>query len=272
VLLTLDYQARWNAIDASQHEYFRTDPLPAKPGDIPMFESSHELDRRKARGQKAGLPPAPKGGTVGMGPNGGWGEANGADGADKGGLGGYDNFNNKRYHNRFNPALPGGYRNGYAPPPPPEGERRPAWRRDDRAEPRGLPPRPPPIDYHDGGRSDRPDGYRSRSRESERPSLPRGRGSGSANIDTYIPTYGPDSGRPERRDDRRRRDDRDDRGERRHHSDRDRERERIDYDDRSRSGRTRSRSRSPVRDRDRRSRDPVDREREREREREMYRR
>ncbi|EHL01695.1 putative Serine/threonine-protein kinase BUR1 [Glarea lozoyensis 74030] len=77
VLLTLDYQTRWNALDALQHEYFRTEPLPAKPGDIPIFESSHELDRRKVRGQKAGLPPAPKGGTVGMGPTGGWGGANG---------------------------------------------------------------------------------------------------------------------------------------------------------------------------------------------------
>src|SRR5699024_254185 len=45
---------------------------PAKPGDIPRFEDSHELDRRKFRDQKAALPPAPAGGSVGMGPNGEW--------------------------------------------------------------------------------------------------------------------------------------------------------------------------------------------------------
>ncbi|KZF22648.1 Pkinase-domain-containing protein [Xylona heveae TC161] len=71
-LLKLDWRKRINAIDALQHPYFRTDPLPAKPGQLPQFEDSHELDRRKFRGQKAALPPAPAGGTVGTGPNGEW--------------------------------------------------------------------------------------------------------------------------------------------------------------------------------------------------------
>ncbi|KAG9232988.1 Serine/threonine-protein kinase bur-1 [Amylocarpus encephaloides] len=260
-LLNLNYQERWNAIDALQHEYFKSAPYPAKPGEIPTFESSHELDRRKARGQKAGLPPAPKGGTVGMGPNGGWGDANGHHGGNDGYGGGYNNrYNGSRYPPQ------GGHRNGI-PPPPPEAERRPAWRRDDGRPDSRLPPRLPPIDYHDGGRPDRPDGYRSQSREIDRPPMPRNR-QGGPNVDTYIPSYGGEGGR---RDDRRRRDDRDDRGgERRHH---DRERERLEYEDRSRSGRTRSRSHSPARDRDRiRDREPMDREREREREREVYRR
>ncbi|KAF3479585.1 CMGC/CDK protein kinase [Arthroderma uncinatum] len=61
-LLRLDWRKRINAIDALKHPYFTTPPLPARPGDIPSFEDSHELDRRKFRGQKAALPPAPAGG------------------------------------------------------------------------------------------------------------------------------------------------------------------------------------------------------------------
>lgn len=72
-LLKLDWRKRINAIDAMEHPYFKNPPLPAKPVDLPQFESSHELDRRKFRGQKAALPPAPAGGTVGMGPNGDFG-------------------------------------------------------------------------------------------------------------------------------------------------------------------------------------------------------
>ncbi|KAL8945118.1 MAG: hypothetical protein Q9211_000330, partial [Gyalolechia sp. 1 TL-2023] len=71
-LLKLDWRKRINAIDALQHPYFDSHPLPARPGDIPRFEDSHELDRRKFRGQKAALPPAPAGGSVGMGANGDW--------------------------------------------------------------------------------------------------------------------------------------------------------------------------------------------------------
>lgn len=73
-LLKLDWRKRINAIDALKHPYFHSPPLPARPGDLPAFEESHELDRRKFRGQKQALPPAPAGGSVGMGPNGQWGE------------------------------------------------------------------------------------------------------------------------------------------------------------------------------------------------------
>ncbi|KAF2095213.1 Pkinase-domain-containing protein [Rhizodiscina lignyota] len=71
-LLTLDWRKRINAIDALEHPYFQMDPKPARPEDIPLFPDSHELDRRNARGQNAALPPAPAGGTVGMGPNSDW--------------------------------------------------------------------------------------------------------------------------------------------------------------------------------------------------------
>ncbi|KAK2777526.1 serine/threonine protein kinase, CMGC, CDC2/CDK sub [Onygenales sp. PD_12] len=77
-LLKLDWRKRINAIDALNHPYFRNPPLPARPGEIPPFEDSHELDRRKFRGQKAALPPAPAGGSVGMGPNGEWTSGSGS--------------------------------------------------------------------------------------------------------------------------------------------------------------------------------------------------
>ena len=73
-LLKLDWRKRVNAIDALKHPYFHSPPFPARPGDLPQFEDSHELDRRKFRGQKQALPPAPAGGSVGMGPNGQWTE------------------------------------------------------------------------------------------------------------------------------------------------------------------------------------------------------
>ncbi|KAL2809496.1 kinase-like domain-containing protein [Aspergillus granulosus] len=71
-LLKLDWRKRINAMDALKHPYFSTPPLPACPEDLPSFEDSHELDRRRFRGQRAALPPAPAGGSVGMGRNGGW--------------------------------------------------------------------------------------------------------------------------------------------------------------------------------------------------------
>lgn len=262
-LLKLDWRKRINAIDALKHPYFRNDPLPAEAADIPHFEESHELDRRKFRSQKAAPPPAPKGGTVGMGPS--WGPDNGGGQGGFGNGDGYGGVNHRQHHNgnRHPSHSQTGYRNG-APPPPPANDRRPAWHRDrDRDRDHAgrpdtrLPPRPPPAEYSgsrasmDGSRSDR-----DRDRL-----LPRSR-AGVTNVDTYIPAYGPDSGR---RDDRRRWDDRDDR---RHNRDRS---DRLDYDERSRTGRTRSRSRSPVRERtDRvRERDPVDRA---DRDRDVYRR
>lgn len=71
-LLKLDWRKRINAIDALQHPYFHTEPYPARPGDLPSFKDSHELDRRKFRDQKK-QPPAPAGGSVGIGPQGEWG-------------------------------------------------------------------------------------------------------------------------------------------------------------------------------------------------------
>ncbi|KAJ8113567.1 hypothetical protein ONZ43_g5127 [Nemania bipapillata] len=62
-LLQLNWRARINAIDALEHPYFKSSPYPARPEDIPTFEDSHELDRRKFQDRKAALPPAPKGGT-----------------------------------------------------------------------------------------------------------------------------------------------------------------------------------------------------------------
>ncbi|KAF2087537.1 serine/threonine-protein kinase BUR1, partial [Saccharata proteae CBS 121410] len=72
-LLKLDWRKRVNAIDALQHPYFKADPKPARPEDLPRFTDSHEFDRRNMRGaHKPVMPPAPAGGTVGMGPNGEW--------------------------------------------------------------------------------------------------------------------------------------------------------------------------------------------------------
>ncbi|KAF8859588.1 Pkinase-domain-containing protein [Acephala macrosclerotiorum] len=272
-LLKLDWRKRINAIDALKHPYFRDQPLPAKPGDLPTFEDSHELDRRKFKSQKAAPPPAPKGGTVGMGPQqGGWG----GEPTTNGGYVNGDSHHNGHRHQNGSRYPHGDHRNGVPPPPPPDG-RRPAWARprDDRPDTR-LPPRPP-VNYanYDGprdSRDERPpaENYRSRSRDLDRGPPPRSR-PGGPNVDTYIPSYGPDSGRrddrpPRDRDDRRRRDDpRDERP--RHDSHRDRDRG-LDYDDR-RSRRTRSRSRSPLPDRDRGERP---REREPLPDRDIYRR
>ncbi|ODM23582.1 Serine kinase bur1 [Aspergillus cristatus] len=71
-LLKLDWRKRINAIDALKHPYFFTDPLPARPGELPCFEDSHEFDRKRNRGQRAVMPPAPQGGSIGMAPSGGW--------------------------------------------------------------------------------------------------------------------------------------------------------------------------------------------------------
>ncbi|PSS02444.1 kinase-like domain-containing protein [Coniella lustricola] len=189
-LLRLDWKKRINAIDALEHPYLHSAPLPAKPGDLPTMEESHELDRRKFHDRKAALPPAPKGGTVGRGPQHGAGGPdaafNSADGYGRNGV------NGGRYP-------PSSQRPGPAP-----GERMPAWSRG----PHGLPPRPPPA----------VDNYGSGHRDRDRP-LPRSRGpapggrsevdsysrSARNDIDTYIPSYAPE--RPDRYEqDHRRRD------------------------------------------------------------------
>jgi serine/threonine-protein kinase BUR1 len=200
-----------------------------------------------------------------MGPTGGW--AGDGGGGNSGFGDNYSGVNRVHHNGHRHPNLPYG---SYRPdgPPPPGQERRPAWQRDGRPDTR-LPPRPPPTTNpvnwggsYDGSRSERPE-YRDRDRERALPRSRAGVGGvpgGPRDVDTYIPSYGPESGRREDRprDDRRRWDDRD---ERRH----DRDRDRLDYDDRGRNGRTRSRSRSPVRERERdrvRERDPLSRERD----------
>lgn len=71
--LKLDWRKRINAMDALKHPYFHTEPYPARPGDLPSFEDSHELDRKKFRDQKSKPPPAPAGGSVGIAAQGEWG-------------------------------------------------------------------------------------------------------------------------------------------------------------------------------------------------------
>ena len=242
-LLKLDWRKRINAIDALQHPYFKMPPLPAKPGELPKFEESHELDRRKFRSQQAALPPAPAGGTVGMGQNGEW--ANGGHRA----MGG-----NHREHPRGPPNAPpyGPPRNNFhsrgheqrpqhhrdsGPPPSQQRDAPPAWTRN---QSHALPPRPPPSNsgwqnWGGEGPSDR------------RPRLGPARGgpppSGASSVDTYIPSYGNGT------DVARTRPNRGDRG-------RNGDRDGYDQD--------RRRSRSPVHH--------MSKDRMREREREVYRR
>ncbi|KAJ1617182.1 kinase-like domain-containing protein [Pavlovales sp. CCMP2436] len=70
-LLTLDPKDRIDAATALDHDYFWTDPMPAQPGQLPVYKSSHELARKKkemegaAGGAAAGptRPPPAAGGT-----------------------------------------------------------------------------------------------------------------------------------------------------------------------------------------------------------------
>ena len=134
-LLKLDWRKRINAIDALEHPYFHTPPLPARPSDLPSFEESHELDRRKFRDQKNKPPPAPAGGSVGVGAQGEWG-INGQP-IPHGGRGGHRGR---------------GYANGQGPPHGKRGpyhNNRDGPRGDYRHPPRDLPPRDPiePLPY-----------------------------------------------------------------------------------------------------------------------------
>lgn len=70
-LLTLDPTSRVTAIDALDHDFFHRGPVPARPQDLPKYEASHEIDRRKYGTNRAQLPPAPAGGAVGGGGGGG---------------------------------------------------------------------------------------------------------------------------------------------------------------------------------------------------------
>ncbi|MCJ1481856.1 serine/threonine protein kinase, CMGC, CDC2/CDK sub [Schaereria dolodes] len=183
--LKLDWRKRINAIDALKHPYFKNAPLPAEPGELPQFEESHELDRRKFRGQRAALPPAPAGGTVGLGPDGEW--ANGS-----------VSVNNHAHRRPPDPLQHGPPRHGYDNRPP-QGqihirgsgytgmppERRPAWIRD--APPSSLPARPPPS--NSGWQGWAGDGLVDMGRL--RPPPQRGPPMhGAPHRDIYVPNYG----------------------------------------------------------------------------------
>lgn len=215
-LLKLNWRNRINAVDALEHPYFKMAPLPMEPHDIPMYEESHELDRRKFHDRKAALPPAPKGGTVGVGPD--------VNGATAG-------FNSSDGYGQRTGANGGRYRGGPGPD-----ERRPAWQRD-----RGPPARPPP---------DRPanrDEPEYRDRGAPRSRVPV-RGPGGPDVDTYIPAYCRDDGSrrgPERpREERRRRSSNDRWSERDRHP---RSRSRSPVHDRDRRDRDRGGDRDPYR-------------------------
>ncbi len=192
-LLKLDWRKRINAMDALEHPYFKSPPLPAQPSDIPRFEDSHELDRRKFRGQKAALPPAPAGYDVGMGANGDWNQN--PSGNNNHQLprprGGHSNAHppGQAYAPRRNaydhrpPHTQQDYRHsGPATNPPPH---RPAWAR----EGNGLPPRPPPSNVGWAGQMNAavegpPE--MNRGRPPQRAVPHRG---AFSQVDTYIPSY-----------------------------------------------------------------------------------
>ncbi|KAH0538235.1 hypothetical protein FGG08_005154 [Glutinoglossum americanum] len=263
-LMKLDWRKRVNAIDALRHPYFVNEPKPAQPGDLPRFEDSHELDRRKFRGQKAALPPAPAGGTVGMGPSSGW--AGGGGGPTTGG-GPWPNGVGPPGR-RAPSGWPGGagttgYGPGEGPPQASHDSRvpnqrgfnrgahgglpdhRPPWSRGAQHDGRHPPPPPPPVSQSWGGGSGL-DGGRDRSLYRAPP------GGTSGRMDSYIPSYSSGNEGSRGRDDITRREDKYDRnrggGDRREYGARN-------------SGR--DRSRSPGRG---------DRATHRERDRDLYRR
>ena len=185
-------------MDALKHPYFFNPPLPARPGEIPPFEDSHELDRRKFRGQKAALPPAPAGGSVGMGPNGEWTSGSGVrapiDGkssripsaARPGNISGPPSAR-RPYDNRPPEPLRGHKRKASAEPP---GQHQPAWKREANLPPKPPAPANPPAwqsaqNWRGGGpnfdqRRDRP---------------PRS-GRGGDGRSSYVPNYGNPNDRP----------------------------------------------------------------------------
>ncbi|KAI9881362.1 MAG: serine/threonine protein kinase, CMGC, CDC2/CDK sub [Pleopsidium flavum] len=266
--LKLDWRRRINAIDALQHPYFHNPPLPAKPGELPRFEDSHELDRRKFRGQKAALPPAPAGGTVGMGSKDEWANPSGppgkgsytnghgprrgggpGGGGGRGG-GGFQGLSGATDHrlprNGHDSRVPNTQHSRIPPPLVGEEAHRPAWDRN------GLPPKPPPTHQSWVGQ-----GWAAETQvdgRGTRPPPPRVGlvGGGGSRGDTYIPSYAGGGTGPRARDDGGRREERGDRGQ---YGDR-------RYYDHPEYGRRRSRSPD-------RSRDP---ERTRERDRDLYRR
>lgn len=243
-LLRLDWRRRINAADALDHPYFKTSPLPARPNEIPQFQESHELDRKKLRETKANPPPAPAGGTVGMGPAGdstnGVGQSSHQGYRPRGGAGGFHNDQQplppRHYTHEARHAGP--TRDFRGPPPvlngPPQPSvRRPAWP----PEANGLPPRPPPPSNAGWtGPMHRGVGPREDGR-ARMPTRDRG---GASQVDTYIPSYANrDEGRRGRGELQRR-------GERT-----DRVRPGDDRRDQEHWDSGRRRSRSPERERDR---------------------
>ena len=247
-LLKLNWRKRINAMDALEHPYFKNPPLPAKPGEIPQFQESHELDRKKLREQKANPPPAPAGGTVGMGPAGDF--TNGTHQGQYRSRGAPSGYHNDQpahppKQNGFDNRHNGPQRDMRGPPPPagapPAMNGRPAWA----GEPNGLPPRPPPSVNANWARPNhRGGGPRDEGRGRPQPRD----GVGAPRVDTYIPNYAGGEDTRRGRNDGPRRDQRNDWG---------REGDRRDQESRLNG---RRRSRSPDRDRDR------------ERNRELYRR
>ncbi|KAH8702645.1 putative cyclin-dependent protein kinase Sgv1 [Talaromyces proteolyticus] len=63
--LKLDWRRRITAVDALKHPYFSSPPLPARPGELPHYEDSHEFDRRQFRPKPR--PPIPPAGGTGEG-------------------------------------------------------------------------------------------------------------------------------------------------------------------------------------------------------------
>ncbi|KAL1302562.1 hypothetical protein AAFC00_002944 [Neodothiora populina] len=244
-LLKLDWQKRINAIDALQHPYFKTEPLPSRPEQLPSFEESHELDRRKHQERRVALPPAPAGGTVGLGPDEAWPPSN-----------------PNTYSNGYERGRPS---RGPGPGPvsgPPsrhpdsrQPSRRPAWQQHGSE---GHPPRS--VAPYANGNSHLPPPPPD-SRLPPRP-MPPANGRGGPNVDTYIPSYSaarheppPVVGRGPPRDAPYRERERADRPPIVGAGGRDRDREHVRSDRRS------TRSRSPERER---------RERLQDRERDFY--
>ncbi|KAI6904900.1 hypothetical protein D0869_02627 [Hortaea werneckii] len=182
-LLKLDWRTRINAIDALQHDYFSTPPLTARPEDLPSYSDSHELDsRRRGHEKQQKAPPAPAGGTVGMGPD-EW-NGNAPPGGYRNGYG-YDDRPPRGYgrDGRDRGPPPRGYddrRGGRPLPSDAPGGRVPAWKQE-----RGLPPMnghalpPRPSDMPPRGPPDYP--------PVRGPPPPARRG--GPEVDTYIPDY-----------------------------------------------------------------------------------
>lgn len=59
-LLTLDPKKRFNALDALDHLYFKSKPLPLSPDELPTFEECHEIDKERfKRSMAESLPEKP---------------------------------------------------------------------------------------------------------------------------------------------------------------------------------------------------------------------